>query len=111
GLILWGVYAVARALGRRFPTGTYGGVFLLGYGLFRSVVELFRQPDAQFRGPDDPLGTVLGPLTMGQTLTVAMILAGIVLLARSVARWNEPAAAGAPPQSPPPRAARRSTRK
>ena len=60
--------------------GTFAGLFLTGYGAIRSVVELFRQPDAQFRGPDDPLGTVLGPLTMGQVLSGAMIAAGTLLL-------------------------------
>ena len=81
GLILWGVFAVARRRSLRLPDGTYGAVFLLGYGAFRTVIELFRQPDAQFRGPGDPLGTVLGPLTMGQTLSALMILAGMLLLA------------------------------
>ena len=79
-LILWAVFAWARRRGARLPSGTYGGIFLLGYGLFRSFVELFRQPDAQFRGPDDPLGTVLGPLTMGQVLSLLMILGGLGLL-------------------------------
>jgi phosphatidylglycerol---prolipoprotein diacylglyceryl transferase len=58
-------------------------VFLTGYGVFRSIVELFRQPDAQFRGPDDPLGTVLGPLTMGQTLSLVVIGSGVYLLIRA----------------------------
>lgn len=79
-LILWAVFAWARRRRTRLPAGTYGGIFLVGYGLFRSFVELFRQPDAQFRGPDDPLGTVLGPLTMGQTLSTLMILGGLGLL-------------------------------
>lgn len=83
GLILWSVFFLAGRRGWRFAEGTYGGIFLLGYGIFRSVVELFRQPDPQFRGPDDPLGTVLGPLTMGQTLSIGMILVGIWLLARA----------------------------
>ena len=39
-------------------------------------MELFRQPDVPFRGLDDPLGTVLGPLTMGQTLSALVILGG-----------------------------------
>lgn len=80
GLILWGIYFWARQRGKQPPMGTYGAVFMLGYGLFRSFVELFRQPDVQFRGPNDPLGTVLGPLTMGQSLSLMMILAGIGLL-------------------------------
>ncbi|HEV2145849.1 MAG TPA: prolipoprotein diacylglyceryl transferase [Longimicrobiaceae bacterium] len=80
GLILWAVYAWTRRRGIRLPDGTFGGIFLVGYGLFRSFVELFRQPDAQFRSADDPLGTVLGPLTMGQTLSVLMILGGLAIL-------------------------------
>jgi phosphatidylglycerol:prolipoprotein diacylglycerol transferase len=79
-LILWAVFAWARKRDIRLPAGTYGGIFLVGYGVFRSFVELFRQPDAQFRGPGDPLGTVLGPLTMGQTLSALMILGGLGLL-------------------------------
>ena len=80
GVILWAVFAAARRRGVDLPSGTYGGVFLLGYGVFRAFVELFRQPDAQFRGPDDALGTVLGPLTMGQSLSAIMILGGASLL-------------------------------
>ena len=83
GLILWSMFAFARRRGAQPPDGTYGGVFLLGYGVFRSVLERFRQPDAQFRGPSDPLGTVLGPLTMGQTLSALMIVAGLLLLVRA----------------------------
>jgi phosphatidylglycerol:prolipoprotein diacylglycerol transferase len=79
-LILWAVFAWAGRRERRLPSGTYGGISLAGYGLFRFLVELFRQPDAQFRGPGDALGTVLGPLTMGQTLSALMILGGLELL-------------------------------
>lgn len=80
GLILWGAFFMLRRRGTRFPTGTLGAIFLIGYGSLRWLMELFRQPDAQFRSPDDPLGTVLGPLTMGQTLSTLMIIAGLVLL-------------------------------
>jgi phosphatidylglycerol:prolipoprotein diacylglycerol transferase len=89
-LILWAVFAWARKRARPLPAGTYGGIFLVGYGLFRSLVELFRQPDAQFRGPDDPLGTVLGPLTMGQTLSALMILGGLGLLVWTWHREGRP---------------------
>lgn len=92
GLILWAVYAFTRKRGIRLPDGTFGGIFLLGYGLFRSFVELFRQPDAQFRGPEDPLGTVLGPLTMGQTLSALMILGGLGILVWSWRRAQQPPA-------------------
>jgi phosphatidylglycerol---prolipoprotein diacylglyceryl transferase len=80
GLILWTVFLIAKRRGVRLPTGLLAGIFLTGYGVFRSVVELFRQPDAQFRDPTDPLGTVLGPLTMGQTLSLLVIGSGVYLL-------------------------------
>lgn len=96
GLVLWGLFAVMRWRGRRFPDGTFGGVFLIGYGLFRSFVELYRQPDAQFRGPEDPLGTVLGPLTMGQTLSMLMILVGVAILVHA---WRRPGPLTAPRSS------------
>jgi phosphatidylglycerol---prolipoprotein diacylglyceryl transferase len=86
GLILWGVFWISRRRGRQFAEGLLGGIFLVGYGIFRSFVEIFRQPDAQFRGPDDPVGTVLGPLTMGQTLSLFVILGGIILL---VLAWRD----------------------
>jgi phosphatidylglycerol:prolipoprotein diacylglycerol transferase len=96
GLILWAVHIWVRRRGVRLPAGTYGGIFLVGYGIARSFVELFRQPDAQFRGPNDPLGTVLGPLTMGQTLSALMILGGAALLARAWMR-REATAQDRPP--------------
>lgn len=94
GLILWTIYLIARRRGVRLPTGLLAGVFLTGYGLFRSFVELFRQPDAQFRDANDALGTVLGPLTMGQTLSIAVIASGLYLLIRALTRPSpEPAKA------------------
>ncbi len=79
GAALWALYAVWRRRGRGPATGLLSGTFLVGYGALRMFLELFRQPDAQFRGPGDPLGTVLGPLTMGQTLSALMVLAGLAL--------------------------------
>jgi phosphatidylglycerol:prolipoprotein diacylglycerol transferase len=84
GLILWTIFLIAKRRGVRLPTGLLAGVFLTGYGLFRSFVELFRQPDAQFRDANDALGTVLGPLTMGQTLSLAVIGSGVFLLIRAL---------------------------
>lgn len=67
--------------------GRITGVFLLGYGLARFFVEFFRQADAQFITPDNPLGHVIGGatlgLSMGQVLTLPMIAAGLWLLQRS----------------------------
>lgn len=61
--------------------GTLTGVFFLIYGASRFVVEFFRQPDAQFVGPDNPIGFAFAVspeigLTMGQILTIPMLLLG-----------------------------------
>ncbi|HEU4882324.1 MAG TPA: prolipoprotein diacylglyceryl transferase [Longimicrobium sp.] len=84
GLVMWALYAYTRRRGRILAPGTYGGVFMLGYGILRSIMELFRQPDAQFTDAGDPVGTVLGPLTMGQTLSLVMIAVGIWLIVRGI---------------------------
>ena len=57
------------------------GTFFTGYGLARFIVEFVRQPDAQFVSEGNPLGLAFQMdgygLTMGQTLTLPMILIGI----------------------------------
>ena len=57
------------------------GTFFTGYGIARFIVEFFRQPDAQFVSEGNPLGLAFHIngywLTMGQTLTLPMILIGI----------------------------------
>jgi phosphatidylglycerol:prolipoprotein diacylglycerol transferase len=62
------------------------GVFFMGYGLARFIVEFFRQPDAQFQSLENPLGLAfhLGGygLTMGQALSLPMIAIGLILLLR-----------------------------
>ncbi|HYW11358.1 MAG TPA: prolipoprotein diacylglyceryl transferase [Longimicrobium sp.] len=97
GLVMWAVYAWYRGRGRDPAPGTFGGIFLIGYGIFRSLMELFRQPDAQFMDAGDPVGTVLGPLTMGQTLSVAMIVGGVYLLVRGLRQGSVPAGQPLPP--------------
>ena len=63
----------------RHQPGKLVGIFLLGYGLSRFIVEYFREPDAQ-------LGTLSWGLTMGQTLTVPMLVGGIYLIATASKR-------------------------
>lgn len=62
------------------------GVFLAGYGMARFLVEFFRQPDAQFVSPGNPLGLAwhLGGygLTMGQMLSLPMIALGLYFALR-----------------------------
>ena len=60
------------------------GVFLAVYGISRFLVEFVRQPDAQFVSPGNPLGLALHwqgwGLTMGQALTIPLIVAGLLLV-------------------------------
>jgi phosphatidylglycerol:prolipoprotein diacylglycerol transferase len=56
------------------PVGAVSGLFLLGYGTLRFVAEYFREPD-------DFLGLLALNLSMGQWLSLPMILAGIAMLA------------------------------
>ncbi len=60
------------------------GTFFLVYGIGRFLVEFVRQPDAQFVSPGNPLGLALHidgwGLTMGQILSLPMILAGIAVV-------------------------------
>ncbi|NCN26986.1 prolipoprotein diacylglyceryl transferase [bacterium] len=64
---------------RRFSlhVGEVGGLFLLGYGVFRFLVEYTRQPDEQ-------LGLLWGGFSMGQYLCFAMILGGLGVLLHTI---------------------------
>ena len=77
GLLLFAVLAFLfwRTSARLRP-GMLVGTFLLGYGLSRFFVEMFRQPD---RG----LENLSWGLTMGQTLTVPMIVGGAYFIIRA----------------------------
>jgi phosphatidylglycerol:prolipoprotein diacylglycerol transferase len=61
------------------PAGAVSGLFLAGYGVFRFLAEFGRQPD-------DFLGLLAMGLSMGQWLSLPMILAGIAMLAWSYRR-------------------------
>lgn len=61
---------------RKRADGFLIGWMLTLYGVFRIFVELFRQPDVQ-------LGFIAGGVTMGQILSVPMIIAGIWLIVRA----------------------------
>lgn len=67
---------------RRRPTMAVSGMFLLFYGIFRFAVELVRLPDAH-------IGYLaFGWLTMGQVLTLPMLLAGVLLLVLAYRRGS-----------------------
>ena len=55
------------------PNGATSGLFLLAYGTFRIIVEFARQPDAQ-------LGLLTFDMSMGQILSVPMVVIGICLI-------------------------------
>ncbi|MBD1559399.1 prolipoprotein diacylglyceryl transferase [Vibrio sp. S9_S30] len=55
------------------PAGSVSGVFLLGYGSFRFIIEYFREPDAH-------LGLFGGWISMGQILSLPMVMGGIALI-------------------------------
>ncbi|WP_348666570.1 prolipoprotein diacylglyceryl transferase [Arsenophonus symbiont of Ornithomya chloropus] len=54
------------------PQGSVSGLFLISYGIFRTFVEFFREPDFQ-------LGLFFG-MSMGQILSFPMIVFGIFLM-------------------------------
>jgi len=88
GLILGGllVWLVFRRKVLHHPW-RLAATFFTGYGLARFAVEFVRQPDVQFVSAGNPLGLALHiggyGLTMGQLLTLPMILIGLWLLART----------------------------
>ena len=77
GLVL---FIIIRIATHRFQAlahpGRASGLFALGYGLSRIIVEFFREPDAQ-------LGYFFGFITMGMILSLPLVAVGIWLLLRS----------------------------
>lgn len=71
GIVLFGLILLYRRFNP--PTGALGGLFLLGYGSARFYVEFYREPDAH-------LGVLSAGMSMGQWLSLPMILAGIGLI-------------------------------
>jgi phosphatidylglycerol---prolipoprotein diacylglyceryl transferase len=57
---------------RKKREGDVFAIFLVMYGVFRIFCELFREPDFQ-------VGYFMGPINMGQVLSLAMIIFGLFL--------------------------------
>ena len=55
-----------------YKTGTCSYLFLILYGFFRIISEIFREPDKQ-------IGYLFNILSMGSLLSLFMILAGIII--------------------------------
>ncbi len=56
------------------PTGAISGLFLIGYGSFRFIAEFARNPD------DGIFGLMTFGVSMGQWLSLPMVLAGIAMM-------------------------------
>lgn len=77
GLILFTLLAILARSPRVYRSpGLLTGVFFAGYGAARFLVEFFREPDAH-------LGFILGPFSMGQTLSAPLVVIGVLLMLRA----------------------------
>ncbi len=85
GFLLFLLLFVAERRGGRERPGILTGLFLAGYAVARMSGELFRQPDPQ-------LGYLIFGTTMGQLLSIPVLIAGIaiILWARRVPRSARP---------------------
>ena len=77
-----------RSLGGFKRPGFVTGVFLIWYGWSRFLVEYFRVPDPQFFSSSNIYGFAFNfgdfGLTMGQALSLPMVLVGLSLLLTSL---------------------------
>lgn len=87
GMIL--IFVAFRKNGLKRP-GLISGLFFAGYGIARYMVEFFRQPDTQFQSVTNPVGYAFQfgdyGLTMGQSLSLPMIILGIALIITALRR-------------------------
>ena len=84
GLVIFCVLQIVSRRKKTPPQGTFMGLFLLMYGVFRFLIEFVRVPDAQ-------LGYLIGGVvTMGQLLSLPLVLLGIVELVLAHRRgWRQ----------------------
>jgi phosphatidylglycerol---prolipoprotein diacylglyceryl transferase len=83
GLLLFIILALLARRPAVFQrTGTLTAIFLIGYGLSRIIAEFFREPDLH-------IGYLAFGVTMGQLLSIPMVLVGLVIL------WRAPFGASA----------------
>jgi phosphatidylglycerol:prolipoprotein diacylglycerol transferase len=85
GVLLFLLLFAAERLGARQRPGIVTGLFLAGYAVARTSGELFREPDPQ-------LGYLVFGTTMGQLLSVPLLIAGVALIF-----WAQRAPAAARP--------------
>jgi phosphatidylglycerol:prolipoprotein diacylglycerol transferase len=65
------------------PPWSVSGLFLIGYGSFRFLVEFFRQPDSHI-GFD-----LFGWMTRGQVLSLPMIIVGVIMMVWAYQRQSQ----------------------
>ena len=86
GVLLFAiVYSLSRVPRLRARPGFLTGAFLVGYGLARITGEFFREPDS-FKG------YLIGGATMGQLLSLPMVLVGLAFVAYALTRPPVPGA-------------------
>ena len=82
GIFLWVViWFIFRK--RKSFDGMLLGIYLIGYGIIRFIIEYFREPDGD-------LGFIIFQLSMGQILCFLMIVLGIVILFYAKTRKSLP---------------------
>ena len=85
GLLLGVIMLMLWRRGWLHQHGRMTGVLLAGYGVARSMIEFVREPDAQ-------IGLLLDSVSMGQLLSVPMIIFGVFLIMRRQASPGRPPA-------------------
>src|SRR5215831_16228025 len=73
GILLFFLLFAAERLHARQRPGVVTGLFLVGYAAARMSGELFREPDPQ-------LGFLIFGTTMGQLLSIPLLIAGILII-------------------------------
>ncbi len=76
GLFLFAVLWPLRK--KNWPRGAMLGLYLIGYGTVRFLIEFVRQPD-------EHLGFIVHRISMGQLLCAAMIVSGLIIYGYT--RW------------------------
>ncbi len=76
GILLFAIlFSLAKFTQIQKRRGSLSGVFLTGYGISRMIIENFREPDEQ-------IGFLFAQITMGQILSLPLILLGLFLIAK-----------------------------
>jgi phosphatidylglycerol:prolipoprotein diacylglycerol transferase len=93
GLLLFLILIIFAFAGALRRPGVITGMFLLIYGAGRYFVEFYRVPDPQFFSETNPYGFAYQygefGVTMGQTLSIPMIVVGVSLILLKSRSWRK----------------------